>query len=63
MASYTQIVKRKRARRHTRMGHARKAKLGQKSTPSYDELFAALGEPGKPAPTGTRGPAKKTSAA
>jgi hypothetical protein len=51
MASFTQVTERKRARRHKNAGHARKMKLGRKSTPSYQELFAALGEPGKAAPT------------
>lgn len=50
MASFTQVTERKRSRRHKNAGHARKVKLARKSTPSETELFAALGEPGKPAP-------------
>lgn len=50
MASFTQVTERKRSRRHKNAGHARKIKLGRKSTQSEQELFAALGEPGKPAP-------------
>ena len=50
MASFTQISENKRARRHKNAGHARKMKQGRRSTISYDELFAACGEPGKPAP-------------
>lgn len=50
MASFTDITKRKRARRHKNAGHARKMKQGKRSTVSEKELFAALGEPGKPAP-------------
>lgn len=60
MASYTQIVKRKRARRHKNMGRARKAKLGRHSTQSYDELFARLGEVGKPAPAAESADASKS---
>lgn len=50
MASFTRIVRRKRARRHQKAGSARKAKQSQRSTASYDELFAACGEPGQAAP-------------
>ncbi|MCA9693008.1 MAG: hypothetical protein R3A51_22840 [Nannocystaceae bacterium] len=50
MASFTKITKKKRARRRKNAGHARKLKQGRHSTQSYDELFAACGEPGKPAP-------------
>ena len=32
------------------MGRKRKNKLARRSTVSATELFAALGEPGKPAP-------------
>ena len=51
MASNTDIVRRKRKRRHKNAGRDRKRKQGKRSTVSYDELFAACGEPGKPAPT------------
>jgi hypothetical protein len=50
MASFTAITRKKRARRHGNAGKARKAKESRRSTVSYGELFAALGEPGKPAP-------------
>lgn len=50
MASFTAITRSKRARRHQKAGHKRKAKLARKSTPSLAELFAACGEMGKPAP-------------
>ena len=56
MASFTAITRKKRARRHKNAGAARKAKLARRSTVSYAEVFAACGEPGKPAP-------KKTTAA
>lgn len=50
MASFTQILKTKRATRRKNAGKRRKAIQSKKSTASYDELFAACGEPGKPAP-------------
>jgi hypothetical protein len=50
MASFTQISKTKRARRHKRAGAARKAKQARRSTLSAEEMFAGCGEPGKPAP-------------
>ncbi len=50
MASFTQITEKKRTRRHKNAGAARKRKLAAKSTLSYDELFAACGEPQKAAP-------------
>jgi hypothetical protein len=50
MASFTDIVRRKRRRRQKNAGHARKVKAAKASTLSYDELFAACGEPGKKAP-------------
>lgn len=53
MASFTAILKRKRARRHAQAGHARKVVQGQHSTLSYDALFAGMGEPGQPAPSGS----------
>ncbi len=48
MASNTAQTWRKRDRRHTNMGRRRKAVESKQSTPSYDALFAACGEPGKP---------------
>lgn len=50
MASYTEIVKKKRKRRQKNAGRARKAAAAKRSTLSYDELFAACGAPGEPAP-------------
>jgi hypothetical protein len=50
MASLTKKTTAKRTRRHKNMGRRRKAKQSVKSTPSTAELFAACGEPGKPAP-------------
>jgi hypothetical protein len=50
MASLTKKTRIKRKNRHKNMGRRRKAKESVKSTPSATELFAACGEPGKPAP-------------
>ncbi len=50
MASFSKVTESKRSRRHRNAGHARKVKLSRKSTPTYKELFAALGEPGQAAP-------------
>jgi hypothetical protein len=50
MASNTDIVRRKRNRRHKNAGHQRKIEQSKNSTASYDQLFAALGAPGEPAP-------------
>lgn len=50
MASNTKKSENRRARHHANAGRKRKAKQGRKSTPSAAELFAACGEPGKPAP-------------
>lgn len=50
MASRTKKTWNRRERHHANMGRRRKAKMSRKSTPSVDELFAACGEPGKPAP-------------
>ena len=48
MASNTAASENKRARSHANMGKRRKAKESKNSTPSYRDLFAACGEPGKP---------------
>ena len=37
-------------KKHEKAGRRRKNKLARKSTASATELFAGLGEPGKPAP-------------
>ncbi|MBK7823940.1 hypothetical protein [Nannocystis sp.] len=62
MASFAQRTKRKRSRRKKNAGHARKIKLSRKSTPTSQELFAALGEPGKPAPRSAATPAPASKA-
>jgi hypothetical protein len=50
MASNTTATENKRKRSHVNMGRKRKNAEARHSTPSYDELFGAFGEPGKPAP-------------
>ncbi len=50
MASNTDILKTKRKRRHKNAGRKRKIQAAKASTLSCAELFAACGEPGKPAP-------------
>jgi hypothetical protein len=50
MASDTDIVRRKRKRRHKNAGHQRKLVESKQSTASYEQLFAACGAPGEPAP-------------
>lgn len=50
MASNTKKSETRRKRRHKNMGRRRKAKQSVRSTASESELFAGLGEPGKPAP-------------
>ncbi len=50
MASNTMATWNKRERAHSNMGRKRKNQEARHSTPSAAELFAALGEPGKPAP-------------
>ncbi len=50
MASNTAASENKRKRSHKNMGRKRKNRLGRRSTASAKDLFAALGEPGKPAP-------------
>ena len=50
MASNTAASESKRKRSHKNMGRKRKNRLGRKSTASAKDLFATLGEPGKPAP-------------
>lgn len=53
MASNTMATWHKRMRAHHNMGRKRKNQDARHSTPSAVELFAALGEPGKPAPKAT----------
>lgn len=50
MASFTDITRRKRTRKHKNAGAARKRKQARRSTLSYAEVFAGFGEPGQPAP-------------
>jgi hypothetical protein len=50
MASNTSASRVKRRNKHQKAGRRRKNALAKKSTAPASELFAALGEPGKPAP-------------
>jgi hypothetical protein len=50
MASRTAASRVKRKNKHEKAGRRRKNRLARKSTQSATELFAGLGEPGKPAP-------------
>ena len=50
MASRTAATRVKRKNKHEKAGRRRKNKQARKSTASATELFANLGEPGKPAP-------------
>ncbi len=50
MASNTKATTVKRKNKQEAAGRRRKNRLARHSTPSATELFAALGEPGKPAP-------------
>lgn len=68
MASNTMATWNRRKRKHKNNGRKRKNQEARHSTPSAAELFAALGEPGKPAPATpaaktTRKPAAKKPAA
>jgi hypothetical protein len=49
MASNTRKTWKRRTRKHANMGKKRKAKESKRSTLPAPELFAGLGEPGKPA--------------
>jgi hypothetical protein len=49
MASNTRKTWKRRVRKHVNMGKKRKAVESKRSTPSSEALFAALGEPAKPA--------------
>ena len=46
MASDTKATWNRRDRHHVNAGKKRKAKESKNSTPSYDQLFAACGQPG-----------------
>ena len=54
MASRTKKTWNRRERHRSNAGRKRKAVQARKSTPSEVELFAACGEPGKPAPAHAR---------
>ena len=50
MASNTRETWKRRLRRKAKAGRKRKNQDSRHSTPSSTELFAGMGEPGKPAP-------------
>ncbi len=50
MASNTMSTWKRRVRKKSTNGRKRKARLAKRSTLSTAELFAGMGEPGKPAP-------------
>ncbi len=54
MASNTARSEKRRARNHQKAGRRRKKVESKHSTPSYTELFANFGEPGKPAPSAAK---------
>ncbi len=51
MASNTAKTWTRRDRKHVKAGRKRKRVESRKSTPSYAELFASMGEPGQPIPS------------
>jgi hypothetical protein len=59
MASNTAVSSRRRVRNHQKAGRDRKRQESRHSTLSSVELFAALGEPGKPAPKADKKSDKK----
>jgi len=62
MASNTMATWHKRTRKQKNNGRKRKNKEARHSTPSATELFAGMGEPGKPAPAGAAKPAARKAA-
>jgi hypothetical protein len=50
MASNTSATRVKRKNKHEKAGRRRKNRLAKRSTKTMTELFAGMGEPGKPAP-------------
>ncbi len=62
MASNTTQTRTRRRLRRRKAGRARKNQLGRRSTPTYGELFAGLGEPGQPTPGTSAKPAAESSA-
>jgi hypothetical protein len=50
MASNSRETWKRRLQRHAKAGRKRKNKESRCSTPSEADLFAGMGEPGKPAP-------------
>jgi hypothetical protein len=65
MASNTRETWKRRLRRKARAGRKRKNQESRHSTPSAADLFAGMGEPGKPAPkaaiAAARPPARKSA--
>ena len=59
MASNTMASWHKRKRAHKNMGRKRKNAEARHSTPSADDLFAGMGEPGQPAQRTVKAGAKK----
>lgn len=62
MASFSQVTKRKRARRRKNAGKARKRKMATNSTPTAAEFFAHLGAPGQAAPSASKGQSVRAGA-
>lgn len=50
MSSLTRVTETKRRHKQKKAGRARKTKQGQRSTLSYDEVFAGCGEPNDAVP-------------
>ncbi|HNN90755.1 MAG TPA: hypothetical protein PKI03_00740 [Pseudomonadota bacterium] len=59
MASNTAVTSRRRVRNHQKAGRIRKRQESVRSTLTAAELFASLGEPGKPAPKADKKSDKK----
>jgi hypothetical protein len=59
MASNTMKTWRRRMRKRTNNGRKRKNVESRASTPTYADLFAGMGEPGKPAPKRAPASSKK----
>ena len=55
MASLTRTLETRRRLKLRKQGRKRKNQQSTKSTASYEELFAALGEPSKPQPASSSG--------
>lgn len=59
MASNTAVTSRRRCRNHQKAGRDRKRQESRRSTLTTIELFASLGDPGKPAPKADKKADKK----